>query len=130
MSEPEDSEQARLAALSARIAEARRDAKPEPEAAGPSEADGSALKLGMRVGTELVAALVVGIMVGVFLDRWLKTAPAMTILFFFVGIAAGMLNVYRAMTGVGLAVGYKRPKVTGEAQGTMAGTDKLGNERD
>jgi len=31
---------------------------------------------------------------------------AMMVVFFFLGAAAGMLNVYRAATGRGLAVGY------------------------
>jgi F0F1-type ATP synthase assembly protein I len=31
------------------------------------------------------------------------------IVFVLLGIAAGMLNVYRAMTGMGMAVGYGGP---------------------
>jgi ATP synthase protein I len=28
--------------------------------------------------------------------------------FFFLGVAAGLVNVYRAITGMGMAIGYRR----------------------
>jgi ATP synthase protein I len=31
------------------------------------------------------------------------------IVLFFLGVAAGMLNVYRAVTGISTAAGYRRP---------------------
>jgi hypothetical protein len=31
------------------------------------------------------------------------------IVLFFLGVAAGMLNVYRAVTGISTPVGYRRP---------------------
>ena len=34
---------------------------------------------------------------------------------FFLGIAAGMLNVYRAVTGLGRAVGFKQNAASGSA---------------
>jgi ATP synthase protein I len=69
----------------------------------------SGIGLGMRVGVELVAALLVGCGIGYLLDRWLGTAPWLFLVFFLLGSAAGMLNVYRLMTGKGYAAGY-RPK--------------------
>ena len=42
------------------------------------------------------------------LDRWLGTRPWGTIVLFFLGVAAGMLSVYRAITGIKMAVGYRR----------------------
>ena len=57
---------------------------------------------------ELVAALAVGVGVGLLLDRWLETGPWMLIVFFFLGSAAGFLNVYRAVSGYGYAAGYSR----------------------
>ena len=53
---------------------------------------GNALKL----GTELVAAVVVGTIIGFILDNWFGTKPWLIIIFFFLGAAAGMLNVIRA----------------------------------
>ena len=61
-----------------------------------------------RIGTELVAALAVGVGIGWVLDEWLGTRPWLMIVFFVLGAAAGMLNVYRIMAGLGQAVGYKR----------------------
>ena len=53
---------------------------------------GSAFKL----GTELIAAVAVGTIIGFILDNWFGTKPWLIIIFFFLGAAAGMLNVIRA----------------------------------
>ena len=53
---------------------------------------GSAFKL----GTELVAAVAVGTIIGFILDTLFDTKPWLIIIFFFLGAAAGMLNVIRA----------------------------------
>ena len=52
---------------------------------------GSAFKL----GTELVAAVAVGTIIGFILDSWFDTKPWLIIIFFFLGTAAGILNVIR-----------------------------------
>ena len=49
-----------------------------------------------RLGTELVAAVVVGTIIGFILDNWFGTKPWLLIIFFFLGAAAGMLNVIKA----------------------------------
>jgi ATP synthase protein I len=49
------------------------------------------------VGLSFVFALVIGFGGGLLLDRWLGTKPWLTFLGFFVGLAAGILNVYRVM---------------------------------
>lgn len=49
------------------------------------------------VGLSFVLALVMGFGGGYFVDEWLGTAPWLTFLGFFVGLAAGILNVYRVM---------------------------------
>jgi ATP synthase protein I len=69
----------------------------------------SGVGFGLRVGVELLAALVVGGGVGFFLDRWLGTKPWLFLVFFLLGFAAGILNVYRLMTGQGYAAGYQAP---------------------
>ena len=48
-----------------------------------------------RLGTELVAAVGVGTIIGFILDTWFDTKPWLIIIFFFLGSAAGMLNVIR-----------------------------------
>ena len=49
-----------------------------------------------KLGTELVAAVAVGTIIGFILDNWFGTKPWLIIIFFFLGAAAGMLNVIRA----------------------------------
>ena len=49
-----------------------------------------------KLGTELVAAVAVGTIIGFILDGWFDTKPWLIIIFFFLGAAAGMLNVIRA----------------------------------
>lgn len=56
----------------------------------------SAMGYAFRIGVELVAGLVVGGVIGWLLDSWLGTLPLFLILFFFLGSAAGILNVFRA----------------------------------
>lgn len=51
--------------------------------------------VGFRAGVEVVAALGVGVFLGIMLDRWLGTWPWLFLLFFVLGGAAGVLNVYR-----------------------------------
>ncbi|MFO0995632.1 MAG: AtpZ/AtpI family protein [Alphaproteobacteria bacterium] len=72
------------------------------------KAEPSAVGQAFRIAAELVSGLLVGLAIGWLLDRWLGTGPWLLILFFFLGAAAGILNVYRAARGYGLAVGYKK----------------------
>jgi ATP synthase protein I len=51
--------------------------------------------IGFRAGVEVVSALVVGVGLGLLLDRWLGTWPWLFLVFFMLGAAAGVLNVYR-----------------------------------
>ncbi|MBI4183409.1 MAG: AtpZ/AtpI family protein [Proteobacteria bacterium] len=61
----------------------------------------SFLGLAFRIGVELVSALIVGVGFGWLLDRWLGTKPWLMVVFFFLGGAAGVLNVYRAVGRMG-----------------------------
>ena len=60
------------------------------------EKKGSFMGSAFKLGTELVAAVVVGTIIGFILDGWFDTKPWLIIIFFFLGAAAGMLNVIRA----------------------------------
>lgn len=81
--------------------------------------------LAFRVGVELVAGVAVGVGLGYALDRWLGTRPWLMILFFFLGAAGGMANVFRAATGQGLAVGYRKPEDAAD-EGRRDGTEREG----
>ncbi len=53
---------------------------------------------GLRMASELVGAVLVGGLIGYALDRWLGTWPWFFLVFFFLGFAAGVVNVTRAFT--------------------------------
>ena len=59
------------------------------------EKRGSFMGNAFKLGTELVAAVGVGTIIGFILDSWFGTKPWLIIIFFFLGAAAGMLNVFR-----------------------------------
>ena len=50
----------------------------------------------LKISTELVAAVVVGSTIGFILDNWFDTKPWLTIVFFFMGATAGILNVIKS----------------------------------
>ena len=60
------------------------------------EKKGSFMGNAFKLGTELVAAVAVGTIIGFILDSWFGTKPWLIIIFFFLGAAAGILNVIRA----------------------------------
>ena len=60
-----------------------------------SKKRGSFMGSAFKLGTELVSAVVVGTIIGFILDSWFDTKPWLIIIFFFLGSAAGMLNVIR-----------------------------------
>ena len=61
-----------------------------------NEKRGSFMGNAFKLGTELVAAVGVGTIIGFILDSWFGTKPWLIIVFFFLGAAAGILNVIRA----------------------------------
>ena len=44
----------------------------------------------------MVAAVFVAVTIGFILDSWFDTKPWLTISFFFMGVAAGILNVVKS----------------------------------
>lgn len=93
----------------ARLRRARAEGR-EPEREGGRSGPLTGLGLAFRIGIELVAALAVGVGMGLLLDHWLDTGPWFLVVFFFLGAAAGILNVYRAASGIGLSPGYGKPE--------------------
>ena len=69
--------------------------KIKKEISADDENRGSFMGSAFKLGTELVAAVGVGTIIGFILDNWFDTKPWLIIIFFFLGAAAGMLNVFR-----------------------------------
>ena len=68
---------------------------PQPKSDAKSDGSGSAMSLGLRAGSEFVSAVIIGLGIGWVLDRALHTNPAFLIVFFLIGVAAGIWNVIR-----------------------------------
>jgi ATP synthase protein I len=49
-----------------------------------------------KMSTELVSAVVVGTIIGFILDKTFDTKPWLILIFFFVGVVAGITNVIRS----------------------------------
>ena len=49
-----------------------------------------------KLGTELVASVAVGTIIGFILDNWFGTKPWLILIFFFIGVIAGIMNVIRS----------------------------------
>ncbi len=100
---------------------ARRDRNAPRRPAGTESATPqNALGQGLRIGVELVVAVVVRFGIGWAIDHWFGTKPLFMAVFFFLGIGAGMWNVYRAVKGMGSAMGYRG----GERRRTRRGTTR------
>ena len=61
-----------------------------------NSSNAASLGKALKISTELVAAVVVGSTLGFILDNWFDTKPWLTICFFFMGVAAGILNVIKS----------------------------------
>jgi ATP synthase protein I len=97
-----------LARLSERLERARAQNSEQPAGDGDRAGQQQALGIGFRIGIEFVVAIVVATGLGWAFDHLLGTKPLATIVMFFLGVATGMLSVYRAITGQGAAVGFGR----------------------
>ena len=62
----------------------------------PTSSIGTAFKL----STELVSAVAVGTIIGFILDKTFGTKPWLILIFFFVGVVAGILNVFRSAKSI------------------------------
>ena len=49
-----------------------------------------------KLSTELVAAVAVGTIIGFILDDWFGTKPWLILIFIFVGVIAGIMNVIKS----------------------------------
>jgi ATP synthase protein I len=68
----------------------------ESSAGQQTRMSGRGMAYGLRMASELVAAVLVGGIIGYFLDYLLGTAPWLFLVMFLLGFVAGILNVLRA----------------------------------
>ena len=61
-----------------------------------SEESSSSMGAAFKMSTELVSAVVVGTIIGFILDNWFGTKPWLILIFFFVGVIAGIMNVIKS----------------------------------
>ena len=77
-----------------RLKSAKNKAKSKySESKGPST---SGMGHAFKMSTELVAAVAVGTIIGFILDNWFGTKPWLILIFFFVGVIAGIMNVIKS----------------------------------
>ena len=107
-----------------KAARSQQEEKSGASGRGQSPVSGSGLGFGLRIAVDLLAGLAIGVGLGLVLDNWLNTTPLMLVVFFFLGAAAGMLNVYRVATGRGLAIGYGKPPNGADAPADKRPADK------
>ena len=91
---------ARLGSLDHRLSKIRGNRKIGTDQSG-NEQDGaqakaSAMAIGLRLSSELVAGVLVGAGLGWGFDRLLSTSPFGLIVFFLLGFVAGVVNVVRS----------------------------------
>ena len=84
---PEDQFKTRL-----KIAKNKIKSKKTSKSEGASSSMGTAFKM----STELVSAVAVGTIIGFFLDNLFGTKPWLILIFFFVGVIAGITNVVKS----------------------------------
>lgn len=93
--------------LEARLRQARQRESADGAPGNGQSPRFAGLGLAFRIGVELFAAIAVGAGIGFLADYWLGTKPWGLVVFLVLGWAAGVLNVYRAVKGMGSAVGYR-----------------------
>jgi ATP synthase protein I len=91
---------ARLGSLDHRLSGLRGSRKIETDQTGneqdAAQVKASAMAMGLRLSSELVAGVLAGAALGWGFDRLLSTSPWGLIVFLLLGFAAGVLNVMRS----------------------------------
>ena len=64
------------------------------------QSSSSNIGVAFKLSTEMVAAVVVGTIIGFILDNWFGTKPWLILIFFFAGVIAGILNVFRSAKNI------------------------------
>jgi ATP synthase protein I len=89
---------ARLGSLDRRLSDIRGSRKigTDQPGSGDGAAKASAMALGFRLSSELIAGVVVGALIGWGFDHLLSTSPFGLIAFVLLGFVAGVVNVIRS----------------------------------
>ena len=61
-----------------------------------NKANSSSIGTAFKLSTELVSAVAVGTIIGFILDKTFGTKPWLILIFFFVGVIAGITNVIKS----------------------------------
>ena len=89
---------ARLSRLDQQLSHHRKDSDVEKMQAGEeAQARASAMAVGLRLSSELVAGVLVGALLGWGIDRLLSTSPWGLIVLLLLGFTAGVMNVMRSV---------------------------------
>ena len=94
-SEERASFERRAADLGARIDGAQAEKRAEVTAQEDKAMRARGMAYGLRMSSEFVAAIIVGGLIGYGLDKVFGTVPWLFLLFFVLGLAAGVINVTR-----------------------------------
>ena len=70
--------------------------KIKPKNISEKNGQNSSLGVAFKMSTELVSAVAVGTIIGFILDNWFGTKPWLILIFFFVGVIAGIMNVVKS----------------------------------
>jgi Uncharacterized protein conserved in bacteria len=70
--------------------------KADKDKKSEKENKGSSMGSAFKMSTELVSAVAVGTIIGFILDNWFGTKPWLILIFFFIGVVAGIMNVIRS----------------------------------
>ena len=60
----------------------------------------SSIGIAFKMSAELLSAVAVGTIIGFILDNWFGTKPWLILIFFLVGVIAGILNVVRSAKNI------------------------------
>ena len=83
---PKDPFKTRLEIAKKRASKDENNKKPDPSPIGNA----------FKLSTELVSAVAVGTIIGFILDKTFGTKPWLILIFFFVGVVAGITNVIKS----------------------------------
>ena len=70
--------------------------KIKPKNTSEKNGQNSSLGVAFKMSTELVAHVAVGTIIGFILDKTFGTKPWLILIFFFVGVIAGIVNVFKS----------------------------------
>ena len=90
---------ARLGSLDHRLSairDSRKIGTDQRDGSGDGAARASAMAIGFRLSSELIAGVIVGALLGWGFDRFLSTSPFGLIVFVLLGFIAGVVNVVRS----------------------------------